>query len=151
MKDEKGMRQKYHVQFIQQRFKDLFASMGTYWEKDDHDYRLNDADPYTDFPISHELGIKNFREQLPVVDMNDKDAKTYRTYRMNKDLQIWMLEGRDYRSANAMPVGAEKTLLGKKQIAWLKKTLMESDAALMSPTSSAFALSSTLSVTSILP
>ena len=31
--DEIGMRKKYHVQFIQQRYKDLFANVGTYWEK----------------------------------------------------------------------------------------------------------------------
>ena len=135
--DEVGLRQKYHVQFMQQRFKDLFAQVGTYWEKDDHDYRLNDADPYTKFPISHELGISSFREQLPVVDPEDKNAKTYRTYRMNKDAQIWMLEGRDYRSANSDPVGKGKTLLGREQIEWLKNSLLESDASfklIISPT-----------------
>jgi len=135
--DEAGMRKKYHVQFMQQRFKDLFANVGTYWEKDDHDYRLNDADPYTDFPITHEQGIKNFREQVPVVDPEDKNAKTYRTYRMSKDVQIWMLEGRDYRSANSDPISKEKTLLGKEQIAWLQNSLLESDASfkiIISPT-----------------
>jgi alkaline phosphatase/alkaline phosphatase D len=135
--NETGMRKKYHVQFIQQRYKDLFANVGTYWEKDDHDYRFNDADPYAEFPISHEQGIKNFREQVPVVDPEDKNAKTYRTYQMSKDAQIWMLEGRDYRSANSDPIGPDKTLLGKEQIEWLKKSLLESEATfklIVSPT-----------------
>jgi len=135
--DERGIRKKYHVQFMQLRYKDLFAEVGTYWEKDDHDYRLNDADPYTDFPISHELGISSFKEQLPVTDPKDKNARTYRTFRMSKDVQVWMLEGRDYRSANADKIGPEKTLLGKKQIEWLKNTLLESDATfklIVSPT-----------------
>lgn len=135
--DEQGMRQKYHVQFAQPRFRSLFRQVGTYWEKDDHDYRVNDGDPTIDFPISHELGIKNFREQLPVIDPNDPDAKTYRTVRMNQDLQIWLLEGRDFRSANNAPDGPEKTIWGEEQKAWLYNTLLESDAfykCIISPT-----------------
>jgi len=135
--DEEGMRRKYHDQFSQPRFKELFSSLGTYWEKDDHDYRFNDADPYKEFPISHELGIKNFREQLPVVNPDDPGALTYRTHRMSRDLQIWMLEGRDYRSPNLMEDGPDKTLLGREQLDWLKETLSQSDATfklIISPT-----------------
>ena len=134
---EAGMRRKYHVQFVQPRFRDLFSQVATYWEKDDHDYRVNDSDPYTDFPISHELGIKNFREQLPVVDPNDPVAVTYRTHRLSKDVQIWLLEGRDYRSANRMEDGPEKTIWGKEQKSWLKETLLASNAKfkfIISPT-----------------
>ena len=134
--DEKGMRRKYHEQFFQPRFKDLFLKVSTYWEKDDHDYRMNDADPFTKFPISHELGIKNFKEQVPVVKPGSND-KTYRTRRINKDLQLWFVEGRDFRDANAKPDGPDKTLWGKEQISWLKTTLLESDATfkiLISPT-----------------
>ena len=134
--DEIGMRRKYHEQFSQPRFKELFKEVATYWEKDDHDYRKNDADPFIEFPISHELGIKNFKEQLPVVDP-DSDEKTYRTRRVSKDLQLWLVEGRDYRDANEKPDGPEKTLWGFEQISWLKSTLLESDATfkiLISPT-----------------
>ncbi len=135
--DRLGMRKKYHVQWVQPRFKRLFAKVGTYWEKDDHDYRVNDGDPYTDFPISHELGIENFREQLPVADPLDPEAKTYRTHRMTQDLQVWFLEGRDYRSANAEPDSDEKTIWGTAQKNWLKETLLASDATfkiIVSPT-----------------
>ena len=135
--DEAGMRRKYHQQFVQPRFKDLFSGLATYWEKDDHDYRDNDSDPYSDFPISHELGIRNFREQLPVTDPSDPGAVTYRTHRMNHDLQIWLLEGRDYRSPNDMQDGPQKTLWGTQQLDWLKSTLLESDATfkiIVSPT-----------------
>ena len=45
-----------------------------------------------------------------------------------KDLQIWLLEGRDYRSSNRMPDGPEKTILGQEQKAWLLKTLDDSKA-----------------------
>ena len=136
-KTEAEIRRKYHLQFSQPRFKALFAAVGTYWEKDDHDYRFNDADPYRDFPIAHDLGIKNFQEQLPVVSPLDEAPKTYRTYRINKSLQIWLVEGRDYRSNNKMEDGPEKTLWGREQITWLKRTLEASDAPfkiLISPT-----------------
>jgi alkaline phosphatase/alkaline phosphatase D len=135
--DEAGMRRKYQQQFTQPRFRDLFAGLATYWEKDDHDYRDNDSDPYSDFPVSHELGIRNFREQLPVTDPADPGAVTYRTRRMNQDLQIWLLEGRDYRSPNDMKDGPDKTLWGAQQLDWLKTTLLESDATfkiIVSPT-----------------
>lgn len=136
VKDEMGMRKKYHEQFYQPRYIDLFREVATYWEKDDHDYRKNDADPYTDFPISHELGVKNFKEQLPVVAPGSNE-KTYRTRRLNKDLQLWFVEGRDYRDANAKPDGPDKTLWGKEQLSWLKSSLLASDATfkiLVSPT-----------------
>lgn len=135
--DEAGMRRKYHVQFVQPRFKELFSQVGTYWEKDDHDYRVNDSDPYMEFPISHELGVKNFKEQLPISDPLEENGLTYRTFKMSQDLQIWLLEGRDYRSANDMPDGPDKTIWGATQKAWLKKTLLESTATfklLISPT-----------------
>lgn len=135
--DEVGMRRKYHEQFIQPRFRTLFQSVGTYWEKDDHDYRFNDADPFQELAISHELGIKNFKEQVPVTDPEDPEAKTYRTHRMNRDVQIWLLEGRDYRSANAQADGPDKTILGKEQLQWLQQSLTESDATyklIISPT-----------------
>ena len=48
---QEGLRKKYHEQFSQPRFIDLFAQIPTYWEKDDHDYRFNDSDPYTDTDI----------------------------------------------------------------------------------------------------
>ncbi|MEM9325853.1 MAG: alkaline phosphatase D family protein [Bacteroidota bacterium] len=135
--DETGMRRKYHEQFYQPRYIELFRSVGTYWEKDDHDYRFNDADPYQELDISHELGIKNFREQLPVVDPNDPSAVTYRTHRMSAHLQVWFLEGRDYRSANQKEDGPDKTLLGREQLAWLQETLLASEATfkiIVSPT-----------------
>lgn len=134
--DESGIRKKYHEQFVQPRFKDLFAEVSTYWEKDDHDYRYNDADPYMDFPISHALGIQSFKEQLPLA-YPYKNAKTYRTHRLNKDVQLWFVEGRDYRDANSKQDGPDKTLWGQEQILWLKETLLASDATfkiLISPT-----------------
>lgn len=134
---EPEMRQKYHEQFVQPRFHDLFAQVPTYWEVDDHDYRFNDCDNTTDRQPLPALGRKNYREQLPVVDPTDPNAVTYGTFRINDHLQIWILEGREYRSPNKMKDGPDKSIWGAEQKAWLKKTLLASDATykiLVSPT-----------------
>ena len=148
------LRQKWHEQFAQPRFVELFAKVPTYWEKDDHDHRFNDCDAHTPVSEAHEtaedradpqlarqpsnqLGIRTFREQVPVVDPREIEPVTYRTYRVSRELQIWLVEGRDYRSPNEMPDGPQKILWGKQQMAWLQKTLLASDATfkiLISPT-----------------
>ena len=131
------LRQKWHEQFVQPRFHDLFAKVPTYWMIDDHDYRIDDGDNSGDYEPSSETGRRMMLEQLPIAPAEDTDALTYRTHRVSKDLQIWLPEGRMYRSDNAMPDGPEKSLWGKKQKAWLKQTLSESDATyklLISPT-----------------
>ena len=63
--------------------------------------------------------------------------KTYRTIRWGKDLQVWLPEGRDFRSPNTMEDGPNKTIWGKQQMAWFKRTVAESDVTfkiLISPT-----------------
>lgn len=139
------MRKHWHRLFSMPRFQKLLNSTPTYWMKDDHDFRHNDADttnPYYHFgdtitEPTVEEGINTFIEQLPIADPKEEDPKTYRTYQVNKDLQIWMVENRDYRSPNKMKDTAGKTLWGKTQKEWLKRTLLESDATfkiLISPT-----------------
>lgn len=136
-KTQEAMRRKWHEQFAQPRLISLFGEVAAYWLKDDHDYRCNDSDPWGDRAPSHQLGVSTFLEQLPVVDPAEKEPVTFRTYRINRLLQIWMLEGRDYRSPNAMPDGPEKSLWGTRQKEWLMRTLLNSDATfrfVVSPT-----------------
>jgi alkaline phosphatase D len=131
------LRQKWHEQFVQPRFVSLVADVPTYWEKDDHDHRYNDSDREGDRLPGHALGVEIFREQVPVVDPQDTSAVTYRTHRLSKHLQIWLPEGRDYRSGNKTEDGPDKTMWGAEQLAWFKRTLLASDATfkiLVSPT-----------------
>jgi len=95
----------------------------SYWMHDDHDLLKNDCwagQKYGD--LTWEQGLQIWREQIPQSD------KPYRTFRWGKNLQIWLPEGREYRSPNKMPDGPEKTILGKEQWTWLEKTMRESDA-----------------------
>jgi alkaline phosphatase D len=133
----KQMRQKWHEQFVQPRYRDLFAAVPTYWEIDDHDYRIDDGDNTGKYKPSAQTARRIMLEQLPLAAMNDTKAKTYRTHRVSRDLQIWFTENRMYRSPNAMKDGPGKTIWGAEQKAWLKRTLQASDATyklLISPT-----------------
>ncbi len=131
------MRAKWHRQNNLPRMIALHAAAPGYWMKDDHDHRTNDSDATKDYFPSHELGIKTFREQVPNVPPGDDTTPTYRTHRVSKDLQVWFVEGRDYRSPNSQEDGPDKTIWGMEQEAWLKRTLLESDATyrlVISPT-----------------
>lgn len=115
----------------------LFRIASGYWEKDDHDYRWNDCCPQDTIPgphgssITDALGQRLFREAVPMGE------KTYRSFVWGQGLQLWLVEGRDFRSPNALPDGPRKTLWGAPQIAWLKHTLQQSPCRykiLISPT-----------------
>ena len=109
--------------------------VGSYFIKDDHDTWMNDCWPgqktrfMGDFTFND--GQEIFRYEVPMQE------KTYRTFRWGKDLQIWLVEGRDFRSPNSMPDGPDKTIWGTEQMEWFKKTVQDSNASfriLISPT-----------------
>ena len=131
------MRQKWHQQFIQPRYRQLFAKVPTFWMVDDHDYRIDDSDNSGEYLPLPETGRQILMEQLPYAPFNEPAAKTYRTHRVSKDLQIWLPENRFYRSPNSQPDTPEKSIWGTEQKRWLKKSLLASDATfkiLISPT-----------------
>lgn len=107
----------------------------SYFMKDDHDTLSNDSWPSMESQFMGEFtfaqGQAVFLEQMPM------GARTYRTFRWGQDLQIWLVENRDYRSANTDPDGPEKTIWGTEQKAWFMETVAASDATfrvLISPT-----------------
>lgn len=112
--------------------RDFHNQVSSYFIKDDHDTTKNDAWPGQDyFDLTWEQGLATFREQVPMGE------KTYRTIRWGKDLQVWLVEGRDFRSANTMPDGPDKTIWGAEQKQWFYDTVEASDATfkvLLSPT-----------------
>jgi len=134
---QQELRRKWHEQYVLPRVVDMVGNLSTFWMKDDHDYRYNDADGTGNKAPSYELGVRTFREQLPVVAAVDSPEVTYRTIRCGQLLQLWLAEGRDYRSPNKEPDGPGKTIWGAEQKAWIKRTILTSDAPfkiLVSPT-----------------
>lgn len=122
------MRRKWHQQFRFPRLVEFLGQTPAFWSKDDHDFRFNDADLLGTRLPAAATGISLFREQLPLLEIDDKISPTYRTHRINRDLQIWFVEGRDYRSPNSMPDGPEKTIWGEEQKRWLRQTMQKSGA-----------------------
>ncbi len=114
---------------------DFHLRVPAYWEKDDHDVYYNDCWPgmvrEKMGSFTFEQGQRIFLEEVPMGE------RTYRRARWGKRLEVWFVEGRDFRSPNTDPDGPEKTIWGKEQKEWLKRTLLESDAewkVLVSPT-----------------
>ncbi|QTN31627.1 alkaline phosphatase D family protein [Akkermansiaceae bacterium] len=98
-------------------------SIPSYWMHDDHDLLKDDCWPGQTYgDLTWEQGLKIWREQIP------QSEKPYRTFRWGKNLQIWLPEGREFRSPNKMEDGPEKSILGKEQWAWLEETMKASDA-----------------------
>jgi alkaline phosphatase D len=125
-------RYKWHRTYGADNAVEFHRQVASYFIKDDHDTLRNDCWPGQSFgDLTWEQGLALFREQVPMGD------KTYRTIRWGKDLQIWLVEGRDYRSSNRAPDGPDKTIWGKEQKQWFFRTVEASDATfriLISPT-----------------
>lgn len=114
---------------------ELMRNVAGYWEKDDHDTLTDDVWPDMKLGSQYRMtfadGLRTFRQQVPM------GPKTYRTFRWGKTLQIWLVEGRDYRSPNRMPDGPEKSIWGVEQKQWLMRSMAASHAdwrVLISPT-----------------
>jgi alkaline phosphatase D len=53
--------------------------------------------------------------------------RIYRSFRWGKHLEVFLLDTRQYRSPNSMPESKDKTMLGQKQLSWLKDFLAASE------------------------
>jgi alkaline phosphatase D len=120
---EELMRFKWDRLFALPLQRDFWNQVTSYFMKDDHDVLTNDASSDKRYgTVSWERGLQIFEEQTPGT------AVPYKTIRWGRDLQIWLTEGRTFRSRNTDPDGPDKSLLGADQKAWLFRTLLASDA-----------------------
>ena len=104
--------------------RDFYNHTTSYFIKDDHDTLANDCWPGQTYgAVTFAEGKRLFNEeQFP------SKPQRYQTVLWGKELQLWILEGRDFRSPNTLADGPEKTILGAQQKAWLSKSLQESKA-----------------------
>ncbi len=121
---EELMRFKWDRLFALPLQRDLWMQTTSYFMKDDHDALRNDVYPGMTYgTVSFERGLEIFdKEQFPTND------QLYETIRWGKDLQIWITEGRNFRSKNSDPDQRGKSIWGEEQKNWLFRTLKESDA-----------------------
>ncbi|WP_268036497.1 alkaline phosphatase D family protein [Algoriphagus sp. PAP.12] len=118
-------RHKWHAMDAWPSLKDLFRQTPLYMMKDDHDLLRDDAHPasenYGDLTFAD--GIKLWYQNVPL------EKEPYRTIRWGKDLQVWMVEGREFRTPNPKPDGPDKSIWGKEQMDWFKESVEASDAS----------------------
>lgn len=126
-------RHQWHAMDAWPSLADFYTQIPVYMAKDDHDLLRDDVHPFS--PAYGELtfndGLKLWRENAPIA------GKPYRTIRWGKHLQVWLMEGREYRSSNQDEDSPDKTIWGKEQKEWFMQTVAASDATfrlLFSPT-----------------
>jgi alkaline phosphatase D len=92
---------------------------------DDHEVRNNFAGPYDEqMPV----GRQALREYWPIASPAQDPHRLYRRVRYGADLELFILDTRQYRSRNVEPDGPTKTMLGAAQLAWLLDGLRTSTA-----------------------
>ncbi len=125
-------RYKWNLTYAFSNQREFHRRVPSYFLKDDHDTLKDDCWPGQNYgALTWEQGLSIFREQVPMGE------STYRTRRWGEHLQVWMVEGRDYRSDNSLPDGPDKSIWGAQQLAWLQQSMRASDATfrvLISPT-----------------
>ncbi|MEM7561064.1 MAG: alkaline phosphatase D family protein, partial [Planctomycetota bacterium] len=107
----------------------------SYFLKDDHDTYVNDSWPGEKREFTDDFEFTD--GQRIFIQETGLPSPAYRTVRIARDLQVWMMEGRDFRSPNTKKDGPSKTIWGAEQKAWLTQTLKNSDAkfkVIISPT-----------------
>ena len=92
---------------------------------DDHEVRNNFAGPFDD---QMPAGRQALREYWPIASPIDDPNRMYRIVRYGADLELFILDTRQYRSRNADLDGPAKTMLGSAQLQWLLDGLRHSTA-----------------------
>lgn len=143
-RDVAGLRATYWAHWRYNRadlwLQGLLASAPVYATWDDHEV-INDfggAWSHWRAGTKGRVGYQNLvavgREALfaymPIARAPDDPDRLYRSFRWGRDLELFLLDVRSYRSRNDERDSAErpKTMLGAKQRAWLTQRLVESTA-----------------------
>jgi alkaline phosphatase D len=127
-------------------FKEFLRNISMYSQWDDHEI-INDFGskwPYWNlfsvnregYPNIAKEGINGFLYYSPLDSDNDNGAgnnsytRIYRSFNWGKDLDLFLLDARSYRSQNHLADAPDgnKTMLGVVQLEWLKQELSNSNA-----------------------
>jgi alkaline phosphatase D len=103
----------------------FFRTTSVYPIWDDHEVRNNFVGP--DEPLMP-VGRRAFQEYFPVLGPPEERPRLYRAIRWGRHVEVFVLDTRQYRSANATPDGPDKTMLGAAQRRWFLDAAAASDA-----------------------
>ena len=102
-----------------------FRATSVYAIWDDHEVR-NDFSGPTE-PLT-EVGRRAFIDYFPIRPPAEEPGRLYRKFRWGALLEVFILDTRQYRSADATPDGPGKTMLGAAQRRWLIDSVSSSTA-----------------------
>jgi alkaline phosphatase D len=103
----------------------LLAATAVYPIWDDHEVRNDFAGPHE--PLMSR-GRQAFLDYWPILPPDEEPGRLYRSTRWGRLLEVFILDTRQYRSANTEPDGPAKTMLGAAQRRWLTERVAASDA-----------------------
>jgi alkaline phosphatase D len=92
---------------------------------DDHEVRNDFSGPFDE---RMPAGRQALREYWPIFPQTDDPHRLYRAVRHGSDLELFILDTRQYRSRDGDPDGPAKTMLGPAQLHWLLEGLARSSA-----------------------
>jgi alkaline phosphatase D len=120
------LRDHYHMVRTVPGFEKLIRDTPTYAIWDDHDYGPNNSDGATP---GKENSLRAFQEWWanPAYGEEGNPGCYHRFSRNGVD--FFMLDSRYHRTPTKVPDDGNKTMLGERQLAWLKAGLTESTAA----------------------
>jgi len=143
-------RQLYKSNREDEHLLELLAATSTYAIWDDHEV-VNDFAGETVDPDMLAAGRQAFFEYNPIRQSPVDPNRLYRSFRWGKDVELFILDERQYRTAEALCLDEEgeteqfptrigdvacleglrdpsRTILGTQQKEWLKQALLDSDA-----------------------
>jgi alkaline phosphatase D len=99
-----------------------FGALWPYWNSFNKDRE--------GYPSVVNEGREAFFNYSPIDRNSDEKNRIYRSFNWGPYLELFILDGRSYRSPNSMADLLEnnKTMLGSEQLQWLEKGLMNSSA-----------------------
>jgi alkaline phosphatase D len=103
----------------------FLAEVPVYAIWDDHEVRNNFAGPHE--PLMP-FGRQALLEYWPIATPAEDPHRLYRKVRRGSDVELFILDTRQYRSKNEEPDGEPKTMLGVVQRGWLIEGLADSTA-----------------------
>lgn len=120
----------YYRRMLRREYREFIAQTSVYAVWDDHDFGANDCagGPSKDAPWKL-ANLKVFKQNWnnPSYSHDPAVPGTWHAFAMG-DVEVFMLDGRFYRSDAKDPADTTNTMLGEEQKQWLLKALRESTA-----------------------
>ncbi len=118
-----GYRAKHRYQREDPSLQRFLAAVPVYAMWDDHEVRNNFSGPHEPLMAA---GRQALLDYWPIRTPPEEPFRLYRKFRRGQNLEVFLLDTRQYRSANAEKDGPHKTMLGSAQRDWLLEGLTQS-------------------------